>query len=111
MILAEDSEPATEKINHSSQAFVWIAADPSKHARSAKTRVRRSPVLGHHGMDSKERIGAAMTYRRNEAKDHAKAHLKGIWAAALVPFAEDHSIDEKGFRKNLRHWVDDLGID
>jgi len=52
-----------------------------------------------------------MTYARNEAKDHARAHLRGIWAAALVPFNEDLSIDEKGFRKNLRHWVDDLGID
>jgi 4-hydroxy-tetrahydrodipicolinate synthase len=52
-----------------------------------------------------------MKYRRSEAKDHARAHMKGIWAAALVPFAEDHSIDEAGFRRNLRHWVDDLGID
>ena len=52
-----------------------------------------------------------MKYRRSDAKDHARAHMKGIWAAALMPFAEDLSIDEKGFRKNLRHWVDDLGID
>jgi 4-hydroxy-tetrahydrodipicolinate synthase len=52
-----------------------------------------------------------MKYRRSEAKEHARAHMKGIWAAALMPYAEDLSIDEKGFRKNLRHWVDDLGID
>ena len=52
-----------------------------------------------------------MKYRRSDAKDHARAHMKGIWAAALMPYAEDLSIDEKGFRKNLRHWVDDLGID
>src|SRR5258708_25819250 len=52
-----------------------------------------------------------MSYARNDAKDHARAHMKGIWAAALMPYAEDLSIDEKGFRKNLRHWVDDLGID
>ena len=52
-----------------------------------------------------------MKYRRNDAKDYAQTHMKGIWAAALVPFNEDLSIDEKGFRKNLRHWVDDLGID
>src|SRR5215207_5814235 len=52
-----------------------------------------------------------MTYRRSDAKDHARTHLKGIWAAALMPYAEDLSIDEKGFRRNLRHWVDDLGID
>jgi 4-hydroxy-tetrahydrodipicolinate synthase len=52
-----------------------------------------------------------MKYRRSDAKDHARAHMKGIWAAALMPYAADLSIDEKGFRKNLRHWVDDLGID
>ncbi len=52
-----------------------------------------------------------MIYAKNEAKEYARAHLKGIWAAALVPFNDDLSIDEKGFRRNLRHWVDDLGID
>jgi 4-hydroxy-tetrahydrodipicolinate synthase len=50
-------------------------------------------------------------YRRAEAKDYARAHMRGIWAAALMPFAPDLSIDEVGFRRNLRHWVDDLGID
>jgi 4-hydroxy-tetrahydrodipicolinate synthase len=52
-----------------------------------------------------------MTYSKNEAKDHARAHLKGIWAAALMPFNEDLSINEEGLRRNLRHWVDGLGID
>src|ERR1700754_3239622 len=52
-----------------------------------------------------------MKYRRSEAKDFARANMKGIWAAALVPFNEDLSIDEKGFRQNLRHWVDELGVD
>jgi 4-hydroxy-tetrahydrodipicolinate synthase len=52
-----------------------------------------------------------MNYRRSDAKDHARAHMTGIWAAALMPFAADLSIDEAGFRRNLRHWVDDLGID
>jgi 4-hydroxy-tetrahydrodipicolinate synthase len=37
--------------------------------------------------------------------------MKGIWAAALMPFGHDRSIDEAGLRRNLRHWVDDLGID
>jgi 4-hydroxy-tetrahydrodipicolinate synthase len=50
-------------------------------------------------------------YRRAEAKDYARAHMRGIWAAALMPFAPDLSIDQVGFRRNLRHWVDDLGID
>jgi 4-hydroxy-tetrahydrodipicolinate synthase len=52
-----------------------------------------------------------MTYSKYEAKDHARAHLKGIWAAALMPFNEDLSMNEAGLRRNLRHWVDDLGID
>jgi 4-hydroxy-tetrahydrodipicolinate synthase len=37
--------------------------------------------------------------------------MQGIWAAALVPFADDLKIDEAAFRKNLRHWVDELRID
>jgi len=52
-----------------------------------------------------------MDYSKKEAKDYARTHLRGIWAAALMPFNDDLSIDEKGFRKNLRHWVDDLSID
>lgn len=52
-----------------------------------------------------------MKYRRADAKDFARNHMRGIWAAALMPFAPDLSIDETGFRRNLRHWVDDLGID
>src|SRR3954464_4846314 len=52
-----------------------------------------------------------MIYAKREAKEFARANFKGIWAAALMPFNQDLSIDEKGFRKNLRHWVDDLGVD
>ena len=54
----------------------------------------------------------SMKYRRNEAKDWAREHMRGIWAAALTPFrAEDHAIDEQGWRANIRHWTQDLGID
>src|SRR5712664_2070113 len=52
-----------------------------------------------------------MNYRRRDAKDYAREHFKGIWAAALTPFAPDSAIDEAGLRRNLRHWTDDLGID
>src|SRR6266849_615470 len=52
-----------------------------------------------------------MNYRRRDAKDYAREHFKGIWAAALTPFAPDLAVDEAGLRKNLRHWIDDLGID
>ena len=37
--------------------------------------------------------------------------MRGIWAAALTPFADDYSIDEIGFRRNIRHWIDELEID
>ena len=52
-----------------------------------------------------------MSYRRDNAKAHARAHMTGIWAAALQPFEPDLSIDEAGMRANVRHWVDNLGID
>ncbi len=52
-----------------------------------------------------------MKYAKSEAKDHAREHMRGIWAAALNPFAEDLSFDDVGFRRNIRHWVDDLGIE
>src|SRR5262249_11530972 len=54
---------------------------------------------------------AAMRYNRAEAKEYARAHFKGIWAAALTPFSPDRAIDEMGFRRNLRHWANDLGVD
>ena len=37
--------------------------------------------------------------------------MKGIWAAALTPFTSSFGIDEDGFRENINHWIDDLGID
>lgn len=52
-----------------------------------------------------------MKYDRKTAKSHARAQMRGIWAAALMPFAEDMSIDEAGFRANIDHWIGDLGID
>lgn len=53
-----------------------------------------------------------MKYSKRDAKAYAREHMKGIWAAALNPFSPgDLSLDEKGFRKNLRHWIDTLGID
>jgi 4-hydroxy-tetrahydrodipicolinate synthase len=53
----------------------------------------------------------AVKYRRADAKDYARENFKGIWAAALTPFQPDFSIDETGFRRNLAHWAQDLGID
>lgn len=51
-----------------------------------------------------------MRYRKGEAKDYAREHLSGIWAATLTPFAQDLSVDEAGWRANVRHWYRDLGI-
>ncbi|MGE3247043.1 MAG: dihydrodipicolinate synthase family protein [Beijerinckiaceae bacterium] len=52
-----------------------------------------------------------MKYSRHDAKAYAREHMRGIWAAALQPFHADFSINEAGFQANLRHWVDDLGVD
>lgn len=51
-----------------------------------------------------------MKYTKNEAKDYAKEHMRGIWAAALNPFDADGAFNEAGLRQNIRHWVDDLEI-
>ncbi len=57
-----------------------------------------------------ESYSAAMNYGRGDAKAYAKEHMRGIWAAALTPFTPDHRVDEDGFRENVRHWTQDLGI-
>lgn len=49
-------------------------------------------------------------YKKLDAKDYAREHMKGIWAAALTPFTPDLDLDEEGFRRNLRHWTDDLAL-
>lgn len=51
-----------------------------------------------------------MNYDRASAKSHARSHMRGIWAAALMPFRDDLSVDEAGFRSNIDHWITDLGI-
>ena len=52
-----------------------------------------------------------MEYKKSEAKDFSRENMRGIWAAALNPFTENLEIDEIGFRKNIRHWLDNLEID
>ncbi len=53
----------------------------------------------------------SLKYTKQEAKDYARHHMRGIWAAALTPFRDDLAIDEAGFRRNIRHWLHDLGIE
>jgi 4-hydroxy-tetrahydrodipicolinate synthase len=52
-----------------------------------------------------------MKYEKKDAKAYARRNMKGIWAAALTPFRDDLSLDEDGFRRNIQHWVHDLGIE
>lgn len=51
-----------------------------------------------------------MNYSRLDAKDYARDHMRGIWAAALNPFRPDFALDEDGLRANIGHWIDDLAI-
>lgn len=51
-----------------------------------------------------------MKYTRKDAKSHAFKNMKGIWAACLTPFRADGSVDEDGFRANMDHWINNLGI-
>lgn len=44
------------------------------------------------------------------AKAAARQRLRGVWAATLTPFDDDLTLDEEGWRRNLRHWYGDLGI-
>jgi 4-hydroxy-tetrahydrodipicolinate synthase len=51
-----------------------------------------------------------MKYAKGEAKAWAQENMTGIWAAALFPFTQDHAFDEDGFRSNVEHWTQELGI-
>jgi 4-hydroxy-tetrahydrodipicolinate synthase len=53
----------------------------------------------------------ALKYKKRDAKDYARQNLRGIWAATLTPFKPDLGLDEAGYRRNLRHWFDDIAID
>lgn len=51
-----------------------------------------------------------MNYKKNEAKAYAKEHMRGIWAANLTPFDDALRFDEKAYRENLLHWLNDLHL-
>jgi 4-hydroxy-tetrahydrodipicolinate synthase len=52
-----------------------------------------------------------MKYSKSDAKAYSRAHMKGIWAAALMPFTTGGAMDEAGMRANMAHWINDLKID
>jgi 4-hydroxy-tetrahydrodipicolinate synthase len=51
-----------------------------------------------------------MKYSKAEAKEYARANMRGLWGAALTLFLPDLRLDEVGFRRNLRHWNEHLGL-
>jgi len=51
-----------------------------------------------------------MKHAKDKARRFARDRLRGIWAATLTPFRPDLSVDEEGWRRNLRHWYGPLGI-
>ncbi|MEO7243119.1 MAG: dihydrodipicolinate synthase family protein [Variovorax sp.] len=51
-----------------------------------------------------------MKYKKSEAKEYARQNFKGVWAATMTPFAEDLSVDETGYRRNLKHWAQTLKL-
>lgn len=51
-----------------------------------------------------------MKYAKLDAKDYAREHMRGIWAAALNPFRADGALDEAGLTQNIKHWIEGLEI-
>ena len=52
-----------------------------------------------------------MKYSKPHAKDFAREHLRGLWVTPINPMFADFSINEEGLRANIRHWIDNLGVD
>lgn len=51
-----------------------------------------------------------MHYKKSEAKDYAREHMRGVWAANLSTFDASLALDETAMRANLRHWITTLGL-
>jgi 4-hydroxy-tetrahydrodipicolinate synthase len=52
-----------------------------------------------------------MKYRKQEAKDAARAMLKGVWTALPTNFKEDGELDEAATASNLEHCISRLQLD
>ncbi|MEY3468934.1 MAG: hypothetical protein RL203_1028, partial [Pseudomonadota bacterium] len=46
-----------------------------------------------------------MKYKKSDAKEYAREHMVGVWAASLTPFDASLKLDEKAYRDNLNHWI------
>ena len=42
-------------------------------------------------------------YAKSEAKEWARANLRGQWTTLVTPFTSDDEVDEEGLRRNIRH--------
>lgn len=51
-----------------------------------------------------------MDYQKSQAKAHARQHMRGIWAANLTPFDDSLRFDERAYRANLDHWINELKL-
>jgi 4-hydroxy-tetrahydrodipicolinate synthase len=51
-----------------------------------------------------------MKYKKSEAKEYAREHMVGVWAANLTPFDTSLKLDEKAYRDNLNHWINELNL-
>jgi len=51
-----------------------------------------------------------MKYKKSEAKEYARQHMVGVWAANLTPFNDALQLDEAAYRDNLKHWVHTLQL-
>jgi len=51
-----------------------------------------------------------MKYKKSEAKEYAREHMVGVWAANLTPFDASLKLDEKAYRENLDHWINTLNL-
>lgn len=49
-------------------------------------------------------------YTANEAKDAAREMLEGIWVAYCVPETPSFEIDEAALRRDIRRYIDVLGV-
>ncbi|HXF66330.1 MAG TPA: dihydrodipicolinate synthase family protein [Burkholderiales bacterium] len=52
-----------------------------------------------------------MNYRKSEAKEAARAQFRGVWAAIPTPFTPEDRLDEAGLRRNMRRYIEELGVD
>lgn len=51
-----------------------------------------------------------MKYPAARAREYARNHLNGVWAAAPTPFTDSLALDEAALRRNLHHWFGELDI-